>query len=108
SDETRLPRIPIGLLQRLAKRPRMDRSMGQRLGLLPALRQRKDFLLPQQQSAGGFLLHVMQRGIRTQESKGKIRNAGCGWHFQDEVRASRSKQQSESIPDELRSQVACG
>jgi type II restriction enzyme len=42
------------------------------MGLLPALRQCEDFLLPQQQSTGGFLLHLLQRGVRVKEQRGKF------------------------------------
>jgi hypothetical protein len=52
------------------KRPRMDGSLGQRVGLLPALRQLEDFLLPEQQPARRFLLYVLQRGIRAKEPEG--------------------------------------
>jgi type II restriction enzyme len=48
------------------------------LGLLPALRRREDFVIPQQQPARRFLLSIVQRRVRTQESKGKIRNEGDG------------------------------
>lgn len=42
-NETRLRRIPVALLQRFAERPRMDGSLGKRLGILPTLRQCQDF-----------------------------------------------------------------
>ena len=70
--ETRLRRIPNRLYQRLAKCPRMDRSLGRRMGVLPALRQCKNFVVPKQQPAGGFLLPLLQRRVRTQEPERKI------------------------------------
>src|SRR5450756_1380596 len=62
---------------------------------------------PQQQSAGGFLLYLLQRGIRAQEPEGQIRDAGYRRRVQDEMRAAGGEQQSEPVADELRSQVAC-
>ncbi len=50
----------------------MDRSVGWRFGLLPTLRQREDFAIPQQQPACRLLLQYLQRGIRTQKPKGKF------------------------------------
>ena len=44
--------FPIVLHQRLAKRAGVERSLGEDVGVLPALRQCEDFLLPQQQSTG--------------------------------------------------------
>ena len=41
------------------KRSRVDRGLGQRLGLLSALRQYQDVAIPQQQPAGGFLVQVV-------------------------------------------------
>src|SRR5674476_97659 len=75
----------------------MDRGMGERVGVLPALRQREDFGLPKQQSAGRFLLYVLRRGIRAQEPEGKIRREGPGRRIQDQMRASRRQQQSQPL-----------
>src|SRR5205085_5015845 len=103
--ETRIRRIPIVLLQRLAVGSRLDGGMGQRMGILPTLRQRKDFFFPEQQSACGFLLHVLQRRVRAKEPEGKLRCEGSGWRVQNQVRASSREQQSEFIAHELRHQL---
>jgi hypothetical protein len=46
--------------------------MGERVGLLSALRQCKNFCLPQQQSAGRLLLYVLRRAIRAKKPEGKF------------------------------------
>ena len=82
-NETRIRRTPILLHQRLAERPRLDRVVGEQAGLLSPLRQCEDFCLPQQQSARGFLLHRVQRGIRAKEPERQIRREGFGRRVQD-------------------------
>ena len=99
---------PVALLQRLAKCPRLDGSVGARMGVLPALRQCEDFVVSKQQSACGFLLRVLQRGVRAQEPEGQIRRESPRRGIQHEMPTSRRQQQSKSAADELRPQVTCG
>ena len=90
------------------KAPRMDGSLGQRMGLLPALRQCEDVAISEQQPARRFPLRIVQRGVRTQEPEGQVRREGRRWRLQDQMRASGGEQQSQPAADELRSQIARG
>jgi hypothetical protein len=76
--------------------------VGARLGVLSALRQCADFGFSEQQPAGGFLLRVVQRGVRAEEPEGQVWHAGGRRRVQDQVRAAGREQQSEPVVDELR------
>src|SRR3981189_668113 len=70
--ETRLRRIPILLHQRLTKGQGMDRSMGQCLGVLPALRQREDFFVSEQQPLADFFCPSCNEEFELKSQKGRF------------------------------------
>src|SRR6478752_6372187 len=80
----------------------MDRSLGQRMGVLSPLRQCQNVAIPEQQPARRFPVRIVQRGIRAQEPERQVRREGRGWRLQDQVRAARRQQQSQPAVDELR------
>ena len=57
--ETRLRKIPVVLRQRSAESARVDGGLGERAGVLPALRKCEDVAVPEQQPAGRFSLRVV-------------------------------------------------
>src|ERR1700687_5110244 len=63
---------------------------------------------PNKSPLADFFCPSCREAVRTQEPKGQVRHEGCRWRVQDEMRASGRKQQSKSLPDELRSQVTRG
>src|SRR5215207_8298463 len=103
--ETRLRRIPIALHQRHTESALMDRSLGERMGVLSALRQCEDVAISELQPTRRFPLRVVQRGIRTQEPEEQVRREGRRWRLQDQMRATGGQQQSQPAADELRHQI---
>ena len=86
----------------------VDGSLGQRVGLLPALRQCEDFTLPTNSPLADLYYPAVLCGVRTEEPEGKIRHKGTGRRVQDRVRAFRTSEQSQPVAHELRSQIPCG